>query len=46
MTLYVNVNNTAYFDSFGVEHISKQIKNSLEIKILQQMFIESKNTIQ
>ena len=33
--LYVNAKNVTYFDSFGVEHISKkEIKNSLEIKIL------------
>ena len=24
--LYVNGNNTTYFDSFGVEHIPKEIK--------------------
>ena len=34
-TLYVNDNNITYFDSFGVEHIPKQIKN----------FIGNKNTI-
>ena len=26
-TLYVNGNNVIYFDSFGVEHISEEIKN-------------------
>ena len=26
--LDVNGNNTIYFDSFGVEHIPKEIKNS------------------
>ena len=34
-TLYVNDNNITYFNSFGVEHIPKQIKN----------FIGNKNTI-
>ena len=34
-TLYVNDNNVTYFDSFGVEHILKQIKK----------FIGKKNTI-
>ena len=26
ITLYVNRNNATYFDSFGVEHIPKEIK--------------------
>ena len=26
--LYVNDNNVTYFDSFGVEHILQEIKNS------------------
>ena len=29
---WININVT-YFDSFGVEHIPKEIKNSLAIKI-------------
>ena len=29
IALYVNDNNIAYFDSFGVEHIPKAIKNFL-----------------
>ena len=28
IALYVNDNNVTFFDSFGVEHIPKQIKNS------------------
>ena len=28
IALYVNANNIIYFDSFGVEHIPKEIKNS------------------
>ena len=28
ITLYVNVENVTYFDSFGVEHIPKKLKNS------------------
>ena len=28
IALHVNVNNVAYFDSFGVEHIPKKIENS------------------
>ena len=31
---YVNDNNVIYFDSFGIKHIPKEIKNSQEIKIL------------
>ena len=31
--------NAAYFDSFGVEHITKKSKNSQETKI-QQIFTE------
>ena len=34
IALYVNDNNVTYFDSFGVEHIPKMIKNSYEMKIL------------
>ena len=30
---YVNCNNVIYFDSFGAEHIPKEIKNSYETKI-------------
>ena len=28
ITLYMNVENVTYFDSFGVEHIPKKLKNS------------------
>ena len=28
IALYVNANNKVYFDSFGVEHIPNEIKNS------------------
>ena len=42
----MNAENVTYFDSFGVEHIKKKIENSLEIKILQQTFIECKHMIQ
>ena len=29
IAVYVNGNNIIYFDSFGVQHISKQIKNTI-----------------
>ena len=34
IALYMNASNVTYFDSFGVEYVSKILKNSLEIKIL------------
>ena len=45
ITLYVNANNIVYFDSFGVEHIPKDIKKFIETKILYQVFIEYKHKI-
>ena len=44
IALYVNGNNVIHFHSFGVEHIPKELKNSLETKIYQ-IFIEYKHTI-
>ena len=44
--LYVNAKNVAYFDSFGVEHIPKEIRKLIRNKILQQLFIEYKHMIQ
>ena len=32
IALYVNGNNIIYFDSFGVEHISKEIKKFIGYK--------------
>ena len=32
VALYVNDNNVTYFDSFGVEHIPKEIKKVLRNK--------------
>ena len=32
MSLHALNNNVVYFDSFGVEHVSKEIENLLEIK--------------
>ena len=44
IALYVNANvNVTFFDSFGVEHFSKEIKNSSGIKLFRQIFIEYKH---
>ena len=40
IALYVNGYKVTYFDSFGVEYIPKKLKNSLEIKVSKQIFIE------
>ena len=40
-----NNNNVTYFESFGVKHIPKEIKNFIGKKILSQIFIEYKHTI-
>ena len=32
VALWVNINNVTYFDSFGVEHISKEIKAFIKNK--------------
>ena len=46
IALYVNTENVAYFGNLGVEHIpKKKIENSLEIKILTQIFIKYKHMI-
>ena len=40
-----NNNNITYFDSFGVEHIPKEIKHLLKLKTYQQIFLEYKHMI-
>ena len=45
IVLYVNGNSIIYFDSFGVEHIPKEIRKFIRNKILKQIFIEYKHTI-
>ena len=37
--LCVNGDNADYFDSFRIDHISKEIKDVIKTKILQQMII-------
>ena len=32
MQMYVSDNEIIYFDSFGVEHVSQEIENLLDIK--------------
>ena len=46
VALYVHNDDVTYFDSFGVEHIPKEIKHLLIIKTLKQIFLEYKNMIQ
>ena len=38
IALWVNNNNTTYFDSFGVEHIPKEIKTFINEKIVTNFF--------
>ena len=47
VTLYVNYNNVTYFDSFGVEHIPKEIKKSIGNKnIITNIYrVEAYNSI-
>ena len=46
IALYVKYNEVIYFDSFGVEHVPKEIKNLLDIKASKQTYLEYKQTIQ
>ena len=46
IALHVNKNNVTYFDSFGVEHIPKEIKAFTKNKTLKQKFLEYKHMIQ
>ena len=39
-------NNVTYFDSFGVEHILKEVKACIRNKNIKQTFLEHKHTIQ
>ena len=38
IALYVNSNNTIYFDSFGVQHISKEIKRFIGNKNITNIY--------
>ena len=46
IALYVKNNEVIYFDSFGVEHVLKEIKDLLDIKTQKQTYLEYKHTIQ
>ena len=46
IALYMNTKTVTYFDSFGVEHIPKEIWRYIGAKILKQTFTECKHTIQ
>ena len=45
IALYVNTKTVRYFDSFGVEHILKEIKKIINNKNIMQIFVEYKNMI-
>ena len=46
VALHVNNDNVTYFDSFGVEHIPKEIKACIRNKKIKQTILEYKHTIQ
>ena len=46
VSLFVKTNEVIYFDSFGVEHIPKEVINLLVIVILKVIYLEYKHTIQ
>ena len=46
VSLFVKPKYTVYFDSFGVEHIPKEINKFIGNKKLKQVYLEYKRTIQ
>ena len=46
IALYVKNNEVIYFDSFGIEHVPKEVKKLLDIKTQKQTYLEHKQTIQ
>ena len=46
VALNMNNDNVTYFDSFGVEHILKEIKACIRNKSIKQTFLEYKHKIQ
>ena len=45
IALQVNIKNVTYFGRFEVEILQKRLRNSLVIKMLQQIFIEHKHVL-
>ena len=47
IALFIKTNEVIYFDSFGIEHIPKEINKFIGvIKKLKQIYLEYKHTIQ
>ena len=46
IALYVNIETVTYFDSFGVEHIPKEIKKFINNKNIRINVLEYKHMIQ
>ena len=46
IALYVKNNEVIYFDSFGVEHVTKEIKRFIGHKNTKQTYLEYKQAIQ
>ena len=46
VALNINGDSVAYFKSFGDEHIPKEVKKFIGKKLLKQILIEYKQTIQ
>ena len=46
IALYVKNNEVIYFDSFGIEHLPKEIKIFIGHKIIKTKILEYKQTIQ
>ena len=46
VALHVNNDNVTYFDSFGVEHIPKEIKACIRSKNIKKTILEYEHTIQ
>ena len=46
IALYNSNNNVTYFDSFGVEHISKEIKKFINKSTIGKIFLDYYHMIQ
>ena len=46
VALYVQNNDVTYFDSFGVDHIPKEIRTFISNKDIKKIFLEYKHMIQ